>query len=54
MIIENDPVFFYGNRLALQVFDIDFERFVELPSCFFAEALALEGWARLLDEVCLL
>lgn len=48
---ESDPVFFYGNRLALQVFEMDFADFVRLPSRFSAEPLARDERARLLERV---
>jgi hypothetical protein len=48
---EADPVFFYGNRLALQLFEMSFEEFTRLPSRFSAEPLAREERARLLDQV---
>lgn len=48
---EADPVFFYGNRLALQVFAMDFAAFTRLPSRFSAEPLARDERARLLDRV---
>lgn len=48
---ETDPVFFYGNRLALQVFEMDFAAFTRLPSRFSAEAPVREERARLLARV---
>lgn len=48
---EADPVFFYGNRLALQTFDMDFASFTRLPSRYSAEPLAREERARLLERV---
>ena len=48
---EADPVFFYGNRLALQVFAMDFAAFTRLPSRYSAEPLAREERARLLERV---
>jgi hypothetical protein len=48
---EADPVFFYGNRLALQLFEMDFGEFVRLLSRFSAEPLAREERARLLERV---
>ena len=49
--VEADPVFFYGNRLALQLFEMSFEQFVRLPSRLSAEAPAREERARLLERV---
>lgn len=48
---EPDPIFFYGNRKALELFEMDFAAFTQLPSRFSAEALLREERARLLDEV---
>jgi hypothetical protein len=48
---EADPVFFYGNRLALRAFEMDFAAFTRLPSRFSAEPLAREERARLLERV---
>ncbi len=48
---EADPVFFYGNRMALEVFEMDFSTLVRLPSRFSAEPLAREERARLLARV---
>lgn len=49
--VEPDPVFFYGNRLALSVFDMDFAAFTQLPSRFSAEPLLREERERLLQRV---
>lgn len=48
---QPDPVFCYGNRLALQLFELDFAAFTALPSRFSAEPLAREERAALLDRV---
>ena len=48
---EDDPVFFYGNVLALDVFAMDFARFTRLPSRYSAEAPNREERARLLERV---
>jgi hypothetical protein len=48
---EADPVFFYGNRLALQLFEMTFDEFTRLPSRLSAEPLAREERALLLDRV---
>lgn len=48
---EADPVFFYGNRQALQAFELDFTAFCRLPSRFSAEPLVREERARLLARV---
>ena len=48
---EDDPIFFYGNRLALQLFEMTFDDFAKLPSRFSAEPLAREERAKLLEQV---
>ncbi len=48
---EDDPVFFYGNRLALQQFEMSFDDFARLPSRFSAEPLERTARARLLERV---
>lgn len=48
---ESDPVFFYGNRLALEVFAMNFAGFTRLPSRYSAEPLEREERARLLERV---
>lgn len=48
---EADPVFFYGNRLALQLFEMGFAEFTRLPSRLSAEPLAQEAREKLLAKV---
>ena len=48
---EADPIFFYGNRLALQSFEMTFEEFTRLPSRLSAEPLAQEAREKLLEQV---
>ena len=48
---EADPVFFYGNRAALNLFEMSGEEFTRLPSRFSTEPLAREERARLLAQV---
>lgn len=48
---EADPVFFFGNRVALELFEMDFATFTRLPSRFSAEPLLREERARLLERV---
>ncbi|MDO9315568.1 MAG: MEKHLA domain-containing protein [Burkholderiaceae bacterium] len=48
---ELDPVFFYGNRRALDLFEMDWSTFVRLPSRLSAEPLLREERARLLERV---
>lgn len=49
--IEADPVFFYGNQLALRVFELDFAAFTRLPSRYSAEPLLREERDALLARV---
>lgn len=46
-----DPVFFYGNRRALDLFEMDFAAFTALPSRLSAEPDAREARAALLARV---
>ncbi|MDZ4201668.1 MAG: MEKHLA domain-containing protein [Gallionella sp.] len=48
---ETDPVFFYGNRLALRMFGMRFAEFTHLPSRLSAEPLAQAARIELLEEV---
>lgn len=48
---ESDPVFFFGNRMALELFEMDFAAFTRLPSRYSAEPLLREERALLLDRV---
>jgi hypothetical protein len=48
---EADPIFFYGNRLALQLFEMSFDEFARQPSRLSAEPLAQEAREKLLARV---
>lgn len=48
---QADPIFFYGNRRALEVFAMDFSAFCRLPSRYSAETPAREERQRLLERV---
>ncbi len=48
---EDDPIFFYGNRVALQQFEMSFDDFVHLPSRLSAEPLERTARAGLLERV---
>jgi hypothetical protein len=48
---EADPIFFYGNRAALQQFEMSFEEFTCLPSRISAEPIAQAERATLLEKV---
>lgn len=49
--IQDDPVFFYGNRLALQLFGMSFEEFTRLPSRLSAEPVGRAARAELMARV---
>lgn len=46
-----DPVFFYGNRTALKLFEMDWASFVQMPSRLSAEPLLRDERAQLLERV---
>jgi len=48
---EADPVFFYGNRTALALFEVSAEQLLAMPSRLSAEAPDRRERARLLDQV---
>lgn len=48
---EPDPVFFFGNRAALALFEMDFDAFTRLASRFSAEPLLQAERMRLLARV---
>lgn len=48
---EADPIFFFGNRIALTLFEMDFSQFIRLPSRLSAEPLLREERADLLERV---
>ena len=48
---QADPVFFYGNRAALELFEMRAEDFVRMPSRLSAEAAGREARARLMARV---
>lgn len=48
---EPDPIFFYGNRCALQYFEMDFAEFTRLPSRFSAEPGARAERTALMEQV---
>ena len=48
---ETDPIFFYGNQLALSCFELDFESFTRLPSRYSAEPMLREERDVLLARV---
>jgi hypothetical protein len=46
-----DPIFFFGNRAALENFEMNFERFTAMPSRLSAEPMLREERQALLDRV---
>lgn len=48
---EDDPVFFYGNRLALQLFELTPAQIISMPSRLSAEPLLREAREVLLQRV---
>lgn len=48
---QDDPVFFYGNRMALELFGMPAKDFLGMPSRLSAEAPIREERARLLERV---
>ncbi len=48
---EDDPVFFYGNQTALQLFEMSFSEFVCLPSRLSAEPEGLAARVVLMEKV---
>ena len=48
---QADPIFFYGNALALDLFEMPADEFMRLPSRLSAERMLRDERARLLDRV---
>jgi len=48
---EAEPIFYFGNRKALELFEMDFDAFTHLPSRLSAEPLLREERAHLLESV---
>lgn len=48
---QDDPLFFYGNRAALDLFEMTASAFIRLPSRKSAEPLERSERARLMDRV---
>lgn len=49
--LEPDPIFFYGNRRALELFEVTAEELIRMPSRRSAETPDRAERARLLDQV---
>jgi len=48
---EPDPIFNFGNQLALNLFEMHYEDFIQLPSRQSAEPMNQQERSRLLEEV---
>lgn len=48
---EQDPIFYFGNRVALKLFELDFDAFIRLPSRFSAEPQLRNERASFLQRV---
>jgi hypothetical protein len=48
---QPDPIFFYGDRLTLELFEMTVQQFIQLPSRLSAETPDRTERARLLDQV---
>jgi hypothetical protein len=48
---ESDPIFFFGNKTALRLFEMTFDAFTCLPSRLSAEPMLREERQRLLERV---
>jgi len=48
---HEDPLFNYGNRKALELFDMEWSNFISLPSRYSAEPVNREERVRLLNRV---
>ncbi len=49
--VESDPIYNYGNRKALELWEVSWEQLVEMPSRYSAEPVAQEERLRLLNQV---
>lgn len=49
--IEEDPIFNFGNKIALELFELEFNEFINLPSRRSAEEIDQSERKRLLAEV---
>lgn len=49
--IEPDPIYNYGNRKALELWEVDWEQLTQMPSRYSAEPIDQEERLRLLNQV---
>ncbi|NET82181.1 MAG: MEKHLA domain-containing protein [Moorea sp. SIO1F2] len=48
---ESDPIYNYGNRKALELWEMDWNQFTRMPSKYSAEPMEREERLRLLNQV---
>jgi len=48
---EADPIFNYANQRAIELWELSWDEFVQLPSRLSAEPIACEARAKILEEV---
>ncbi len=48
--LQDDPILNYGNRTALELWEMDWEQFTQTPSRLTAEPMNREERARMLDQ----
>lgn len=48
---EKDPIFNFGNKLALDLFEFDWEEFIQLPSRMSAEEISQQKRKQLMQQV---
>ena len=49
--IESEPIFKYGNKKALELFEMDWDEFTKMPSRNSAESIHQEQRAKFMDKV---
>ncbi|MEB3341686.1 MEKHLA domain-containing protein [Okeania sp.] len=49
--MESDPIYNYGNRKALDLWEVDWEQLTQMPSRYSAEPMEQEERVRVLNEV---
>lgn len=49
--MESDPIYNYGNRKALELWEVDWEQLTQMPSRYSAESMEQEERLRILNEV---
>lgn len=49
--VESDPIFNFGNKTALELFELDWERFIQVPSRESVEAISRSERNELMQQV---